>query len=286
MNLGINEVPEVPALFGLNYISHHYSITIVSVLKHYHVYRDAMATPQRRGKPLPAYCATSNDQVLRSSLLTASVLAANAISSDSLSMASFSTDALTALPIDSLPSNKLLRTRSGNSQSTTSAPGSLLSTDSQTTDSRSIIPACTNCRLLLSITEDKLKTEDRFYRYCKACRDKRNASNKRSANQALEAQDLANVEKVKLEPTDDSHGNVEVEDPVLLDRECSVCVETCNRGEFVKLEACLHESDTCCTYFLGWLDQQIKGTTWEQLHTLLMAATPIFFTAMSSHMHL
>jgi len=48
-------------------------------------------------------------------------------------------------------------------------------------------------------------------------------------------------------------------------RECSVCTEAFPVQDFPSLIACAHEPNVCQECFLGWLDQRMASTTWEQI---------------------
>jgi uncharacterized protein YceK len=47
--------------------------------------------------------------------------------------------------------------------------------------------------------------------------------------------------------------------------ECSVCGDRFSLEEFPRLGACSHEPRVCQECFLGWLDQRMASTTWEQI---------------------
>jgi hypothetical protein len=47
--------------------------------------------------------------------------------------------------------------------------------------------------------------------------------------------------------------------------ECSVCGENFSLEDFPHLGACSHEPRVCQECFLGWLDQRMASTTWEQI---------------------
>lgn len=127
-------------------------------------------------------------------------------------------------------------------------------------------PSCATCKNTLKQGDDSQKKTGRFWKNCKACRNKiattKRKSREQKNHQIFEAS--SNSKRRKISKTD---ANTDLSQPSLElhDRECSVCAETYSARNFPSLSTCTHEPEVCQDCFVEWLRGQMESMSWDSI---------------------